>query len=220
MADPTEPAWAVVVPVKRAAVAKSRLTGVSAQQRAELAVAFPADCVAAARAADPVSRVVVVTDDPEAAATMCGLGAGVVADTPDAGLNPALEHGRAFVREQYGDLAVAVLSGDLPALRPDELARALRRAGTSMRAFLADRAGDGTTLLTAPPHLDLDPHFGAGSRERHLASGARELDPDGLAGARRDVDTWDDLREAVGLGVGSHTWAVLERHGLLAALAG
>jgi 2-phospho-L-lactate guanylyltransferase len=40
------------------------------------------------------------------------------------------------------------------------------------------------------------------SRSRHAAGGAVELDLDGIPGLRRDVDTPDDLRGAVALGLG------------------
>jgi 2-phospho-L-lactate guanylyltransferase len=214
MTGSTQRAWVVVVPVKRAGIAKSRLTGVTVQQRVALARAFPADCVAAARACPLVRAVVAVTDDEVAAERLRGLGARVIPDEPDAGLNPALRHAHAFVHDTYDDAAVAVLSGDLPALRPDELAIALRRAAEHDRAFLPDQAGNGTTLLTAAVGYDLDPRFGAGSAHQHMASGAHPLSPEGLDSVRRDVDTPADLRAALRLGVGSHTGDVLRRYDL------
>jgi 2-phospho-L-lactate/phosphoenolpyruvate guanylyltransferase len=220
MGPSTDASWVVVVPVKRADVAKSRLSGVTPGQRVELARAFPADCAAAAIACDRVGAVVVVTDDTVAAATVQGLGATVIPDTPDAGLNAALEHARSYVRDRFGDRPVVVLSGDLPSLRPEELSRALALAQGSARAFLSDHAGEGTTLLAAAPGTDLDPRFGTASRRRHLDSGADELDPEGLQSVRRDVDTWSDLEDAVHLGVGRHTQEVLRRHQLDAVIRG
>lgn len=213
-AESARPGWVVVVPVKHGDVAKSRLAGVTAEQRADLARAFPADCAEAALAADAVGHVVVVTDDPLAADTVRGLGAEVIPDEPDAGLNPALQHALAHARRRYAVHPLAVLSGDLPALRPAELSMALERAGGLQRAFLADRAGDGTTLLAAAPGVDLGPRFGVRSRLEHLSSGASEIEPAGLDTVRRDVDTWADLQDAMRLGVGRHTSVVLNRHGL------
>jgi 2-phospho-L-lactate/phosphoenolpyruvate guanylyltransferase len=220
MGPSTDASWVVVVPVKRGDIAKSRLSGVTPGQRAELARAFPADCAAAAIACERVGAVVVVTDDRIAAETVRGLGAAVIPDTPDAGLNPALEHARSYVRDRLGERPVAVLSGDLPSLRPEELSRALARAQGSSRAFLSDQAGEGTTLLAAAPGSDLDPRFGTASRRHHLDSGAAELDPEGLPSVRRDVDTWADLEDAVHLGVGRHTQEVLQRHDLDAGIRG
>jgi 2-phospho-L-lactate/phosphoenolpyruvate guanylyltransferase len=220
MGPSTDASWVVVVPVKRGDIAKSRLSGVTPRQRAELARAFPADCAAAAIACDRVGAVVVVTDDTVAAGTVQNLGATVIPDTPDAGLNPALEHARSFVLDRFGDRPLAVLSGDLPSLRPEELARALTLAQGSARAFLSDHAGEGTTLLAAAPGSDLGPRFGTASRRQHLDSGADELDPEGLPSVRRDVDTWADLEDAVRLGVGRHTEEVLQRHDLDAGIRG
>jgi 2-phospho-L-lactate/phosphoenolpyruvate guanylyltransferase len=216
MARPADAAWVLVVPVKRGDIAKSRLTGVTARQRTDLARAFPADCTEAALACRRVDAAVVVTDDPVAADAVRALGADVIADEPDAGLNPALQHAHAHVQRRYGPRPVAVISGDLPALRAAELDTALARASGFARAFVHDHAGTGTTLLTAAPGVDLDPRFGHGSRQRHARSGAHELDPRGLDGLRRDVDTWADLVDACRLGVGRHTTAVMRRHRLAA----
>lgn len=73
------------------------------------------------------------------------------------------------------------------------------------RAFLADTAGPGTTLLTASPGVALSPGFGGASRERHLASGAREITLPGVPSVRQDVDTAADLDAARELGLGPRT---------------
>lgn len=202
-------AWGVVVPVKRLAHAKSRLAGFGDDGRRCLALAFAQDVVRAAVACAAVRRVLVVTGDDQAAAALERLGADVRADRPDAGLNPALEHGAAVLREHDRRLGVATLSSDLPALRPDDLATALAR--TTGRAFAADVAGSGTTLLAAAAGAALLPSFGSGSAARHRASGARELRA--AAGLRRDVDTPADLVRAVALGVGPSTAAALNALG-------
>ena len=58
------------------------------------------------------------------------------------------------------------------------------------------------------------PAFGGASRARHLAGGAKELLLDGVASVRRDVDTIEDLRDALALGVGPHTAEVAAKLGL------
>ncbi|HEX3201221.1 MAG TPA: PfkB family carbohydrate kinase, partial [Actinomycetes bacterium] len=74
--------------------------------------------VAAALAAAAVARLYVVTDDPAARAAMATAGARVLPDEPDAGLNPALAHGAAVAMRRFPRDGVALLSADLPALRP------------------------------------------------------------------------------------------------------
>jgi len=167
-------------------------------------LALLADTVAAAMACPAVGAVVVVTDETAAADVVRGLGARTVPDEPDRGLNPALEHG---ARSAAGP-AVAALSSDLPALRPAELAAALRAAADG-RSFVADAQGTGTTLLTAVG-TDLRPMFGTRSAEAHRASGAAALSGD-WPGLVRDVDTEADLRAALALGAGARTSALVGR---------
>ncbi|WNI19815.1 2-phospho-L-lactate guanylyltransferase [Actinacidiphila sp. ITFR-21] len=198
--------WSLVVPLKPLAVAKSRLAPAAGPVRPALALAFAVDTVAAALACARVADVTVVTDDEVAGAEVAGLGAFVVPDEPAAGLNAALRYGAERIRGRRAGAAVAALNGDLPALRPAELSTVLRAAASAQeRAFLADAAGVGTTLLSAPPGFPLAPAFGGPSRARHLASGAREILLPDVASVRQDVDTGDDLRAALSLGVGPRT---------------
>jgi 2-phospho-L-lactate/phosphoenolpyruvate guanylyltransferase len=200
--------WSVVVPAKRLALAKTRLRPLTATvpdalaAHYDLVLALLADTVEAALECPAVDAVVVVTDDPAAERVVRGLGATTVADEPDGGLNPALAHGAARLRGP-----VAALSSDLPALRAAELAEALAAATDRPRAFVADADGRGTTLLTAAG-APLDPRFGPDSAAAHAEGGAVRLDGD-WPGLRRDVDTEDDLRAAVRLGVGRSTTLAL-----------
>lgn len=199
--------WSVVIPAKRLAVAKTRLRPLTAPgiDHDGLVLALLADTVAAALACPEAGSVVVVTDEPAAADLVRGLGARPVPDQPDRGLNPALEHGA----RHAGGAAVAALSSDLPALRPAELAAALRAAEGAPRCFVADAQGTGTTLLTATG-ADLLPRFGRGSAQAHRGDGAVPLTGD-WPGLLRDVDTAGDLRAAVALGLGEHTADLLRR---------
>lgn len=198
--------WGVVVPVKRLAVAKSRLSAYGDGGRRELALAFAADVVTAALGCVLVRQVLVVTDDADAARALAALGAQVVPDDPDAGLNPALAHGADLLRAGQPQLGVVTVSADLPALRPEDLRIALTSVPPRGRAFVADSSGTGTTLLAASAPAPLDPSYGPRSRHRHITSGAVELP--GTAALRRDVDTPEDLRDALALGVGPRTAAV------------
>ncbi|MBW1598147.1 2-phospho-L-lactate guanylyltransferase [Streptomyces sp. JJ38] len=198
--------WSVVVPLKTLGLAKSRLAPTFDDDlRPRLALAFALDTVTAALACPGVWSVVVVTDDPLATRELTSLGARVLPDIPGAGLNPALRHGAERVRAQAPRTHLAALNADLPALRPAELGRVLAAAARFPRAFLADAAGVGTTLLTARPGVALAPAFGGESRRRHRASGAVELGVTGVDSVRRDVDTGADLGAALALGVGCHT---------------
>jgi 2-phospho-L-lactate guanylyltransferase len=208
-ADAPAASWGAVVPVKHLEVAKSRLAAYGDLARRELALAFAADVVTAALECPAVAQVLVVTDDASAATALAALGAVVVPDHPDAGLNPALDHGADLLRAAHPGLGVVTLSADLPALRSADLAQVLAAVPPGGRAFVADSAGTGTTLLAAAAPAALAPGFGAGSRRRHLDSGAVELR--GTAALRRDVDTPEDLADALVLGVGRRTAAAAAR---------
>src|SRR5689334_4504314 len=140
--------WTLVIPLKPLSRAKSRLSDTAGDGvRPGLALAFAQDTVAAALSCPAVADVAVVTDDERAARELAVLGARIVPDTPAGGLNAALAHGAAVVREIRPRTPVAALNADLPALRPAELAVVLGAAAEFSRAFLADAAALGTTLL-------------------------------------------------------------------------
>ncbi|TCN37510.1 2-phospho-L-lactate guanylyltransferase [Kribbella orskensis] len=208
MADLQVAPWTLVIPVKRTAIAKSRLAAAYPQHRPELARAFAVDTTAAALESPLVRAVLVVTDDPVVSADVTAVGARVVPDLPAAGLNEALEHGAAVAAAEFPGSGVVALSADIPALRPAELTLALA-ACTADRCFVIDLPGTGTTMLAAAPGIALDPRFGVGSALAHQASGAVPVELAGIESVRRDVDTAADLAHAVQLGVGPSTADVM-----------
>ena len=205
--------WSVVVPVKRLRLAKSRLYAVGRPrpEHEELALCLALDTVAAALAAGTVRRLFVVTDDPAARAAMAAAGALVLPDEPNAGLNPALAHGAAAARRRSARDGVALVSADLPELRPAELDAALAAAAEHDAAFVADARGTGTTLLATAPGRTVTPRYGQASAAAHRAAGAVELTGD-WPSLRTDVDTAADLRTAAELGLGPATSAWTATH--------
>jgi len=205
--------WSVVVPVKRLPLAKSRLYAVGRPrpEHEELALCLALDTVAAALAAGTVRRLFVVTDDPAAREAMAAAGAWVLPDEPNAGLNPALAHGAAAAMRRSARDGVALLSADLPALRPAELDAALAAAAEHDAAFVADARGTGTTLLATAPGRPVTPRYGQASAAAHRAAGAVELTGD-WPSLRTDVDTAADLRTAAELGLGPATSAWTATH--------
>ena len=203
--------WAVVVPVKRLEVAKTRLS-VRPELRRELALAMATDTVLACLRTGGVVEVLVVTDDELAGPAMRALGATVVADEPDAGLNPALVHGVDVVRSGHPGAAVALLSSDLPCLTPEALRPLLDRAAAMAAGCVADAAGTGTTVLCLGAESSLSPSFGPGSWQRHVESGADDLTTGADPRLRRDVDTTADLADAISLGCGAATVTVIAAH--------
>lgn len=197
--------WSLIVPVKRVEIAKTRLA-LDVATRASLAVAMAVDTVFAALDSSSVAAIVVVTDDERARAALEGLDVTIVADVPDAGLNAALAHGAAVAPTSR----VAALSSDLPSLKGDDLSLVLTEAGRHDQAVIADVAGTGTTLLCAGRGDLFVPRFGVASRAAHVAGGAVDLTTVAPESIRRDVDSVDDLRAAIALGVGQATRDALD----------
>jgi 2-phospho-L-lactate guanylyltransferase len=213
MSVPASPVdgWVVVLPVKRLEIAKTRLSTFAGALRPDLALAFAQDTAAAALASHAVVGLVVVTDDERAASALAALGAVVVPDEPDAGINPALVHGAAVARTRWPGAGVAALSSDLPSLRAVELGDALRLAGALAVAFVSDAEGTGSTLLAATDPGAFVPRFGHRSRAAHRAAGVTELDGPGLSSVRRDVDTAVDVHDALRLGLGPRSAALVDQ---------
>lgn len=211
--------WRLVVPVKHASVAKSRLDPPPPLSRADLARAMARDTLESVCRALPPGDVVTVTSDPDLSGVAADLGA-IVEPDPGAGLNAAVRAGlsRAGRPAPVGEgspgtvpVHLGVLLGDLPALRPEDLAAALELCAVHPVAVVPDQDGTGTVLLTVGPGHRVQPQFGSGSAARHAAAPGAVLLPLDLPHLRRDVDDVRSLAEAAHLGVGRHTSTVLAR---------
>src|SRR4051812_19683923 len=128
-------AFGVVVPVKQAAVAKTRLQPLGDEVRRELVGAFAVDTVVAVLDCPLVERVLVVTDDIALALAMRDLGVHCVPDGESGSLNASLRQGAAELLRLSPGLRPVALCADLPALRGHDLAAALAAAEPSSTAF-------------------------------------------------------------------------------------
>ncbi|MFL6098337.1 MAG: 2-phospho-L-lactate guanylyltransferase [Actinomycetales bacterium] len=206
--EPRPPAlqWRVVLPVKGAPDAKSRLDVGPEVARNELALAMALDTLTAALASPAVQAVLVVTSDPAMATAASAAGAQVEPD-PGHGLDQAVRRGRDLLATARSG-PVAALLADVPALRAEDLTAALASCAAYDAAYVPDAEGTGTVLLAAMVPDGLRPAFGDGSAARHdLVAKRLELD---LPRLRRDVDVEASLREARALGVGPRTAALLD----------
>lgn len=205
MSSPVLTRFCVLVPVKPTAVAKSRLGPLGDRARQALVASFAADTVLAALAATLVRQVLVVTDDHALGASLARLGADVIPDGVADDLNGSLVQAAAEAARRWPELAPAALCADLPCLDPEQLSAALEAASSHAAAFVPDLRGDGTTMVAARSREVFLPRFGTGSRAAHVAAGAHELVEVDVPTLRRDVDTPEDLEDAVALGVGGCT---------------
>jgi 2-phospho-L-lactate guanylyltransferase len=201
-------AWTVVIPVKPSVRGKSRLD-VAGVDRVALARAIALDTIDAAAACEAVERVVVVTDDGGLVLQAGGIpGLRFVSDEDAVGLDAAVALGA----ETAEGMPRAALLGDLPALRPPDLAAALDAALVVDRGVVADAEGTGSTLVTARAGVSWTSSFGDGSFARHVELGCTPLPIPDASTLRRDVDTADQLDEAERLGLGPRTTELLVFH--------
>jgi len=185
-----------VVPVKRFAVAKSRLgPGVEETRKPELVAAMLADVLEAIGKARLIERTIVVSREPAAGDLAAAAGADLLSDFDDAGHSAAARVGIAAA-EAAGARCVALLPGDCPLLDPRELDKMLTGVPDPYVAVIPDRHGTGTNALVLAPPSAIEPSFGEGSRDRHVAAaraagipfGVEELPSLGL-----DLDTPADI---------------------------
>ncbi len=180
----------VVVPLKRFARAKARLSPVLDEaQRAQLAERLAEGVVGAAATAVGPERVLVVTDEPSV--VRWAEEQGVRGLVVDGDLDAAAAAGLAAARADGCD-RVLVAHGDL--VHPEALVP-LILAGDPLIA--PDRHLDGTNVLAVPTAAPFPFAYGPASFDRHLAGAAGigldlrvVVDSD----VALDVDTPDDLR--------------------------
>jgi 2-phospho-L-lactate guanylyltransferase len=192
------PVTFAVLPIKRFAAAKQRLTPpLEPEPREALAAAMCADAVYALTVVDGLDGIVIVSGEPALRILGERIHATLV-DDPDESHSAAALRGIARAAE-LGAERVLCVPGDCPALDPIEVTGLLAGATAADApsvVVVPDRHGTGTNaLLLAPPDV-MAPSFGPGSCERHLGlareagAAARIAELPSLA---LDVDTAGDL---------------------------
>ncbi len=184
----------VIVPQKPLALAKGRLAAaLDPRTRAALSLTLLRRVCVTLRAAADVEGLVVMTLDPDIRARASAWGVRTIPD-PAPGLNHALAE--ALVSLSNRSHGLLVVAGDLPFLRPADIA-ALLSARTRRGIGLApSKDGAGTNALLLPPGILLRPAFGRGSLAAHrrqalsLGLTVTEIARPGLA---FDLDTPADL---------------------------
>ena len=165
--------WAVV-PAKAASQAKSRLAGVlSGRARRALAERLLRHVLEVVIATIGAPRTIVVSRDAGVLALARAHHAVPLRERGRSDLNRALRQG-AKRAAQGGARAVLLVFGDLPELRPAELA-AMIGAAQRRRTVVAapDRAGTGTNALLVAPTDAIVFRFGPRSLARHRRAALR-----------------------------------------------
>jgi 2-phospho-L-lactate guanylyltransferase len=193
MTDSARFSWTVLLPVKVLARAKSRLAVLAGPRREELALALALDTVSAVVACAEVARVVVITSDGAASRELAALGAHVIRDLTDNGgpdgglgaasgnldalgvqdrLNAALTQGAEVAARRWPGTGLAALTADLPALRPEELAAALRAAALVPAAGRGEDGRVASERAVHPQAMDGQLAQGAGAARGTQGTGS------------------------------------------------
>lgn len=198
MSGPAEaPRSQVIIPLKPLRSAKGRLR-LPDHERQAFACAFVRDVVAACSHLP----VLVVGDDRWSRL----LPDTPVLPDPGGGLNEAITAGMRTI----GPGPVLIVMGDLPCLSAEGVDRVALASATGA-VYVPDSVGSGTTLLAGRTE-HLRPAFGPDSAHKHRSLGYREYG-EADRGLRVDVDSWADLTEAAGLGLGEHTARLWQDYG-------
>lgn len=212
------PLW-VLVPVKRIATGKSRLSTVlSERERAELICRMLEDVLHALRKARCVDRVVVVSNEPSVDEVLRAADTERCPEAHEGDLNRSLMAAAAGFPASVG--RVLILPSDIPTVRAADIEmlrqeqEALRGAhGEGVILCPAEIDGGTNALLSSLP-LPMALEFGEASLARHRESalrqgvGARVISRRGLA---RDMDRPADLHWLADFGPPCLTRAYLRR---------
>lgn len=199
--------WTAIIPIRSFTGGKTRLRTAQAKTPS-LIQAFADDVIHACSTCSEISRTVVVSPDPQVLALAQGRGCEIFQEQGATGINTAIEVARTNIEGPV----IAIL-GDTPCITGEILAMVLDEARDHSSSFVADTAGVGSTMWCIQPTSSASSHFGHHSRAEHRAHGAVELGAHNAspewARARRDVDTDIDLWDAIRLGLGPASSALL-----------
>lgn len=183
---------ALVIPVKRLELAKSRL-GLRSPERAAVARWLVRHTLTVAADCTSVGLVTVVTEDPDVGRLARAAGAVVTAEPRPGGLVAAALEGRRTSRRLAPHHDLAVMVSDLPHLGTSDLDSAFAEfTGLGVPMFVPDHLGTGTTMLVHPHSAEPPILFGQDSARRHADAGYA-ASRSSLPGLREDLDTRTDL---------------------------
>ena len=186
-----------VVPVKRVAEAKSRLSRVlSPSDRMKLLFAMLEDVLHAISSSRSVERLVIVSADSAVLELAPSYGAEALKEER-AGLNEAIQQATDWCASE-GAQATLVLPADLPLITPMDVDNVTLPLATSNVVLVPSSDGQGTNALGRRPPRAIPPRFGANSLSKHLAEArARDLEVKLVRSERLslDVDEPEDLVE-------------------------
>ena len=209
----------VVIPVRRLKNAKSRLSNVLDERcRREFNLKMLHDVLDSAFLAKDVERVLVVTPDLEVLRFSKRLGADVLLEKFEGGVNQAVSY---VVNNcvRTGSPPILILPSDIPLIQPEDLDRVVKMGKKRPSVVISPSTRfDGTNLLFLhPPDVIKTFHYEQNSFFSHLAECFRLGVKVSIYVSKRvmlDIDCFEDLVEFLRLGGKKHSFRFLRKTGL------
>lgn len=221
--EPIGEIWAVI-PIKNMEDAKTRLApDLSPAERRGLFEAMAEDVIAAARTSQGVARTLILSNDARARELAVRYGCDVASEPANIGQSEAVARAAAIAMEA-GAEGVLTLPADAPLATADEIASVIARHPNARPAItiVPDHARRGSNCLVLTPGDLIPLHFGHTSFEPHLAEvaklGLQANILDDLPGIALDIDTADDLKQALATGLASRAMEFARTRGIAARL--
>jgi 2-phospho-L-lactate guanylyltransferase len=170
------------------------------------------DVLDALSATRELSGIIVVTQDPEAAAIARHTGCIALADPADAGINPAIEIATRFLADQ-ADAGMIVVPSDIPHLSPGVVADVIARVSRSPSVVAVPAKDGGTNMLACRPVQIIQSGFGPDSFQHHrrLAQDAGVVfDAFPHHETAHDIDRPEDLATFLSFASATRTHAFLD----------
>jgi 2-phospho-L-lactate guanylyltransferase len=188
--------WALV-PLKRLDRAKQRLAPVlTSRFREELVLAMLTDVLEVLARIDSISRILLVSNDPEAGSVLHAGKHEVFYSAASEGMNRELEQAAAYASSQ-GAQRVLVVHSDLPYITAQAVRKFITVAPKHGLQAAACKLGTGTNLLLLPLPLSIPLVFGEDSLLRFqelTASAGLELEVISNPRLAEDVDDPEDYQ--------------------------
>ena len=212
-----------LVPVKDLTQAKERLSPLlSPAERHTLAVAMLDDVLVALRQTSALERIALVTRDPHALSLAAQWGFEVVDEEPGGDLTAAVELGVKVCRER-GASSLAVIPGDIPLLRAEDVDCVLQHGEQYGVVIVPSWDSRGTNIILLRPPDVLQLRFGSWSFFPHVKQAKQaklSYKVVRLPRVALDIDTPEDLARLAPQAIGTRSYAVLEKMGLLGRIQG
>jgi 2-phospho-L-lactate guanylyltransferase len=200
-----------VVPVKKLSESKTRLSQtLSLSNRQKLVLVMLEDVLASLSDADLIDQVAVLTPDRQVADRAEDLGARIMMDQTNGGINESIAMVTEYeIRERRG-MPLLILPVDVPLVKPTTIDDIIRKVGKPNHdlVVISPSTVRGTNALLRNPPDAIPTHYGVDSFDAHVAEATARnvhVEVHRSEDLEIDVDTPSDLYEIIRKGNSTRT---------------